>query len=59
MQQRPKIDTPALRHAYRAFHSLLTLIPGAADYLGTTSPRDLGAVLTGLAVDPLSSDIRN
>jgi intracellular multiplication protein IcmJ len=52
MQQRPKTDTPALRHAYRAFRSLLTLIPGAAGQLDTTSPRDLGAVLTSLAGDP-------
>lgn len=52
MQQRPKVDTPALRSAYRAFHALLTLIPGAVDHLDTTSPRDLGAVLTSLAGDP-------
>jgi hypothetical protein len=52
MRQRPKSDTPALRHAYRAFQSLLSLIPGAADHLDTTSPRDLGAVLTGLRREP-------
>ena len=52
MQTRPKVDAPDLRRAYRAFHSLLTLIPGAADHLDTTSPRDLGAVLTSLVNEP-------
>ena len=52
MQQRPRADTPALRRAYRAFHTLLSLIPGAADHLDTTSPRDLGAVLTSLVREP-------
>lgn len=52
MQQRPKADTPALRSAYRAFHALLTLGSGAIDHLDTTSPRDLGAVLTSLTGDP-------
>lgn len=49
MMQRPRADTPALRAAYRAFFSLMTLVGAAADHLGTTSPRDLGAVLISLS----------
>jgi intracellular multiplication protein IcmJ len=53
MTQRPRSDTPALRAAYRAFHALLSLIPETLAHIGTTSPRDLDAAITGLSDDRL------
>lgn len=45
MDRRPAVGTAALRAAYRSYQGLAERVAGAAERLGTTSPRDLGIAL--------------